>query len=556
MSRTPLVPAWALAVIASASPVQAQGTAPLRGAPSGSPPARTFICHGGPGLQVRVRADPSPSWIGPATYPTKPVQMALQFAGPASFTDADKLPAGSCAWQGWDSSVGVPPREVYVDVNHASRPAPNPASIRADLADAKRFFRFRFNYLIQGVPFVAYQGEWIPSASSPPSGPAAAPTTAAGTDGIIRQLMCRGGPSGFEFRVVADPSPAYPDPPRRIRLAIRYRVHLASDTAELALGGMNPGSCGWDMQFGAPKPQGEVIVDLQTDAQESSVSLGVPRDTSLRAALSYPDTTTLKRYLSDPRHYWIFFHRDRGEPLVMSHAAYKPDLTNLFVPVQKASTNASGTTAAGQTSVVGSLRDRGTPTSRSGATERAPTTTGSVGGPLRDPSSAAASPGTRPIPTDSTARREAAERTPTNSAPRLPDAAVASSPGVGTRTISNLQVGPGPLGVRITFDAWLGNMNPTIWAQISTERPSWNAKTRQWFYPAWRAFLSADSRSLGDDLRRWVVEPTRKLEAGRRYYYLIEVRGRDPSRNEQRTGSFTADVRTPLNRLFKPAGGR
>ena len=516
MSRRLLFLAGAVAVIATPSPVQAQGTATLQTPPSGSATTRRLICHGGPGLQVRVHADPSPSWIGPATYPSKPVRMALQIAGGAAFTDANALAAGACAWVSWDSRVGVPPGEVYFDVNATNGATPNPASIRADLADAKRFYRFLVR--LGGEPVATYEGEWIPTAPSQTAGPSTEPTTAAGTEPIIRQLMCRGGPSGFEFRVIANPSPAYPDPPQHVRLAIRYRAHVASDTTELSLGGMSPGSCGWDMQFGAPKPPGEVIIDLETDAQASSVSLGLPRDTSIRAALSYPDTATFKKYLSDPRHFWMVYHLDRGEPLAMSHAAYEPDLTNLFVPVGSAPTTASGTSAGGRSGVVGSVRDRGTPTSRSRATGPASTTTSSAGGPLRD-------------------------------------AAVASSP-IATRTISNLQVGPGPLGVRITFDAWLGNINPTVWAWISPQRPSWDETTRQWSYPAWQALLSANYRSLGDGERRWVVEPTRKLEAGRRYYYLLQVRGIDPSRPEQRTGSFTADVRTPLDDPFKPPGDR
>jgi hypothetical protein len=389
MSRTLLVLAGAVAAIAVPPPVQAQGTATLSSPPSGPPPARTFVCHGGPGLQVRVHADPSPSWRGLATYPTKPVQMALQFAGPAAFTDADKLPAGSCAWKEWDSRFGVPPGQVYFDVRHPTQSAPNPASVRADLADAKRFYLFSFNYLIEGVPFVGTPREWIPNAASQPAGPTTEPTAAAGTDPIIRQLMCRGGPSGFEFRVIADPSPAYPDPPKHVRLAVRYRVHLASDTAELALGRMSPGSCGWDMQFGSAKPPGEVIIDIETDAQASNASFGLPRDTSIRAGLSYVDTATFRRYLSDSRHFWTFFHPDRGEPIALSHGAHEADLANLFVPIEKAPATASGPPTGGRTGVAGPLRGGGgTSTTRSGA--GAPTTTGSVGGP---PGSGARPPG-------------------------------------------------------------------------------------------------------------------------------------------------------------------
>ena len=498
MSRTLLVLAGAVAAIAAPSPAHTQAQATLQTPPSGSGTTRRLICHGGPALQVRVHADPSPSWIGPANYPTKPVRMALQFAGGAAFTDADNLAAGSCAWVSWDSRVGVPPGHVYFDVNAANGAPPTPASIRADLADAKRFYRFLVR--IGGEPLATYEGEWIPSAPSQPAGPANEPTTAAGTDPVIRQLMCRGGPSGFEFRVIADPSPAYPDPPKHVRLAVRYRVHLASDTAELALGSMSPGSCGWDMQFSGPKPPGEVIIDIETDAQASNVSFGLPRDTTVRAALSYVDTATFRRYLSDSRHFWTFFHPDRGEPIALSHGAHEADLTNLFV---------------------GSIENART-TTRSGANVGATKTTGSVGGAL---------PGAK-----------------------SPDATAASSPRIASRIISNVQVAPGPLGVRITFQAAVGSVNPinpvTQW--ISTRRPSWDEKTRQWSYSPGQTILKAEARSLGGG--KFVVEPKDKLVQGRRYYYLIEVQGRDPSRFEQRTGSFTADIKTTVGDLFKPPG--
>jgi hypothetical protein len=278
--------------------------------------------------------------------------MALQFAGGAPIArlaDASNLPAGSCAWIDWDSRLGGPPGEVYVDVNAAGRPAPNPESIRTALADAKRFYLFPTRF-VGGEPLASYRGEWIPRASSQATGHATQRTTDAGIKPIIRQLMRRGGPSGFEFKVIANPSPAHPESPRYVRLAIRYRAYLASDTAELALASMTPGSCGWDMRFGAPEPPGEVIIDIKIDAQASNAGLGIPRDTSARAALAYPDTGSFSKYLSESSRFWTFFHLDRGEPLATSHGAYKPDLTNLLIgSVREAQTTASGTRTTGAT---------------------------------------------------------------------------------------------------------------------------------------------------------------------------------------------------------------
>ena len=658
MSRPLLALAGAVA-IALPSLAYAQGQAQLQTPPTGRPQTRTLICHGGPALQVRVHADPSPSWTGPATYPTKPVRMALRFAGGASFTEAGNLPAGSCGWKDWNNGPGAPPGEVFVDVNHPSRPAPNPASMRADLADANRFYYFRVSLMSE--PLAAWGGEWKPGAPSQ-TAVASTPATAAGPDALIRQLMCRGGPSGFAFKVIADPSPAYPDPPRRVRLAIGYRVHVASDTAELAPGSMSPGSCGWDMRFGAPMPPGEVIIDIQTDAQASNVAIGVPRDTSIRAALSYPDSATIRRYLTDPGHFWTFFHLDRGEPLAMSHAAHKPDLTNLFAGrIEDARTTASGTgvrTASAQGStgqVAGSLKDArpGSATLSSarvlpadGSTPittvprapaptpaPAPSPTGNVGGALRDkPSAAATAAGARTLPTDSAARQTAAVRTPTptptaglvgplrepsagaetspgadrmptdsaarrtattrtpvaaptpgagplrgtspggvkpstsratstDTAAKVPDAARVEAPQLRVNRVYDVRTAPGPRGVTITFNAEgaggesrkLGLYYPTsgILVQFSRTRPAWDERERQWTYP--RDFTAPWAGTVevanGGGFQ---AEPYAKLENGELYYYLITVFGSDPSaRPGQRTGSFRADVRTPIGNLFK-----
>ena len=608
MSRILLVAAGIVVAITHPSPAQAQGTAKLASPASGGSAASMLVCHGGPGIQVRIHADPSPSWVGPASFPAKPVRMAFRFAGGTSLAelaDAGNLPAGSCAWIDWDSRSGGPPGEMYVDVNAAGRPDPNPASLGANLADAKRFYLFPTR-LVGGEPIGSFRGEWIPRASSQAAGPATQPTTAAGIP-ILRQLMCRGGPSGLEFKVIANPSPAYPGTPRYVRLAIRYRPHLASDTAEMAFTSMSPGSCGWEMRFGAPKPSGEVLIDIQADAQASNAGLGIPRDTSASAALAYADTASLRRYLSDPSRFWIFYHLDRGEPLAVSHGAYKPDLTRLFAgSVRDARTTASGTRTTGATSSGATAAPPVAPTPTP-TPAPAPSPTGNVGGALRDdPAPAAVAAGNRTLPTDSAARRTAAARTPTNSptsgvegplrrpspgtatpaagplrgtspggaqpptsratskdtAAKIPDDARVSAPLHQANRVYDVKVAPGPLGVRLTFKAtgtggtseFRGITVPSaatagLVVQIQRTRPSWNERERQWYYPPggpW--FASVEVGREGG----FVAEPRSDLENGELYYYLITVNGTDPaSRPAQRTGSFRAYVRTPIGDLFK-----
>src|SRR5688572_6472088 len=65
----------------------------------------------------------------------------------------------------------------------------------------------------------------------------------------VRELYCRGGPSGLEFRLVANPSPANPD---FVRMALKYTVSEA----------LKPGSCNWVRTFDALEPPGEVQFDI------------------------------------------------------------------------------------------------------------------------------------------------------------------------------------------------------------------------------------------------------------------------------------------------------
>jgi hypothetical protein len=245
----------------------------------------------------------------------------------------------------------------------------------------------------------------------------------------------------------------------------------------------------------------------------------------------------------------------------------------------------------------------------------APAPAGGVAGPLRPGSSGtAATTPARALPTDSAARRSAAVRTPTPTgsaagplrdesagtaatkssravgaatAVKIPSEAVARAPRLAQSAISHVRTGPGPLGVRLTFNARvtprpvpqgdptpsdpapsnpLLDAFPTITAedllpsffdptdyirvQFSRERPSWDERERRWFYPPnWGSPWFATVRALpGDEYR---AEPYSKLEAGQLHHYLITVVSGDASMpNAYRTGSFTADLRTPLGGAF------
>ncbi len=318
--------------------------------------------------------------------------------------------------------------------------------------------------------------------------------------------------------------------------------------------------CTWSLSGSADsrREPGVVYFDVYRDAQAWAAP--GTRDTTINAAAHHADVVSLPRYLSDPDRYWIFYVDDVTDYSI-SHGHWGRG-------------GALPPSTAG--SVGGSLRDAspttvvGTPT---------PTPAGGVAGPLRDKAPGTAAPSAaRALPTDSAARRAATVRTPTPtgsvagplragaagtatvSTDRAQPAGSASTQlgatAAGTRLaerrLSNVLTTPGPLGVRITFEATgLPVFNPHngVRVEIEFEPPAWNSRERRWSYPTgWEGHWFADvTAAAGGRLK---AEPWSALQAGRRYHYLITVFATDALPEAQRTGSFTADLRTPLNGAF------
>ena len=400
--------------------------------------------------------------------------------------------------------------------------------------------------------------------------------------GRTRELRCRGKP-GIDMRIHQDSSPRYP---HFVTMVLRYEP--ATPTRSVGQEGMGlvdygmslallPGMCTWNAGAIAdiPPEPGVVYFDLRRDAQAWAAPGA--RDTTITAAVNWPDIVTLPRYFNDPERYWIFYVDDVMNVSIsfgawQSGALAFPGSGTRPAPAPAPAGTFGGTLRGGSpaTATPSSVR---TPT---------PTPTGSVAGPLRDKSpSTATSSAARTLPTDTAARRTAAVRMPTptptgtvagplrdispgtatpstsrvmptDSAAKLPDGARARSPRLVERRLSSVRTAPGPLGVRITFDATglpLANPQNSIRVEIEFEPPAWNSRERRWSYPVgWEGhwFADVDGTTYGS----FEAQPWAKLVAGRRYYYLITVSGTDALPEAQRTGAFTADIRTPLNGLF------
>jgi hypothetical protein len=398
--------------------------------------------------------------------------------------------------------------------------------------------------------------------------------------GHMRELRCRGKP-GIDLRIDQDPSPRYPG---KVTVALRYE--RPKETRSVGTVGMvtvdygrslqfQPGSCTWQYAGATdiPPEPGVVYFDLPRDGQAHAAA----RDTTINAAERFPDIVTLPRYLSDSTRYWIFF---------------VDDVTDVSISFGRLG-GAQPPTASG--SVAGSLRDASPAAAtlssarvlpadgaaRTTTVVRAPTPTasGGVAGPLRDKPSATSTPSVaQALPTDTAARRTATVRTPTptgNVAGPLragsadsatvstdraqPAGSASTQPGataagkrLAERRISKVRTTPGPHGVRITFEATgLPLLNPhhAMRVEIEFEPPAWNPRERRWSYPTgWGGHWFADIEPSGGG--RFEAEPWAKLEPGRRYHYLITVFATGAVPQAHRTGSFTADLRTPLNGMF------
>jgi len=134
-----------------------------------------------------------------------------------------------------------------------------------------------------------------------------------------RDLICRGGSSGLEFRVVANPSPRSKPDHKLVRMSLRYRVASYGPNRTTP----EPGSCGW---ASSNRPPGQVLFDERPNAQELRLQQGMPIDTSLSAAEGYEDTASIRRYMTASNHLWRFIYYEEAgvQALSDSHGPLPP----------------------------------------------------------------------------------------------------------------------------------------------------------------------------------------------------------------------------------------
>jgi hypothetical protein len=359
--------------------------------------------------------------------------------------------------------------------------------------------------------------------------------------GRTRELVCR-GKEGIDLRVEQDPSPRQP---KQVAMVFRYeRATLTRSVGQEGMGLVDygvtnaklPGTCSWNPTGSSevPPEPGVVYFDLERDAQAWAPK--GTRDTTINAAVYYPDVASLPRYLSNSEKYWVF---------------YVDDVTGISIsygpwPRGGASPPSSGGGASSPT-------DHSLTASRDGRTSDAGTVTpsspadGAVG-PVQDatPERATNRPTTISVtpPSDSAPGPSRPGDKPSTSGdtPKSGDDNAAKDArakqqarlGSGIREVN---AAPGPRGVKLSFHT---ERRARVRVQFSKVPPRWNGREARWEYQTDREtpWFASEERPFGTT--GYVAVPSHTLDAGVRYHYLITIFADAESPERQRTGTFTA----------------
>ena len=177
----------------------------------------------------------------------------------------------------------------------------------------------RAGALLVALFSVTAAGAQLPVRRSAGVGAASAPMARA--EPRLRDLICRGGASGLEFRRHAAPSPRSRD---MVTVALSFRPSRTEAGGDGQ--GLEPGTCSWPFRDAAPPEPQLVYFDTPANAQLKQKQHGSAVDNSPTAAASWPDAHTIPVYLSDPGRYWRFFVWDSAAaPVVPAsmHSAWR-----------------------------------------------------------------------------------------------------------------------------------------------------------------------------------------------------------------------------------------
>ena len=122
-----------------------------------------------------------------------------------------------------------------------------------------------------------------------------------------QELRCRGG-AGLRF-TVTDGRTTSSGEQTRIMIV---NFQPAAQPADPYGRNLQPGQCSFREHVVRTNEPNQIVQEIIDFAQLKKQLHGDPVDTSPTAAERYPDAQNVPKYLSDAKHYWIFFVRQTG----------------------------------------------------------------------------------------------------------------------------------------------------------------------------------------------------------------------------------------------------
>lgn len=126
----------------------------------------------------------------------------------------------------------------------------------------------------------------------------------------FQELRCRGG-AGLRFVVIDEGQKSSTG---EMMMYMRIDFQTAAQPADPSGRNLQPGQCAFPDRVVRGNEPNQIVQELVEFAQLKKQLHGDPVDTSPTAAEKYPDAQNVPKYLSDAKHYWIFFVHQTGPP--------------------------------------------------------------------------------------------------------------------------------------------------------------------------------------------------------------------------------------------------
>jgi len=302
----------------------------LAAALPGTPPVpdatvRQLICRGQPGVEVKVKDDPSPR-----NSRVVSVTMSYQRSTRKIGANHLELEPGHCTWNPYGyENVPAEPGVVEFDLDRAGSSAvPDPRTLPMYLGDPAHFWVFYVDDATNvAISHGAYGGKFWVGDEVRDAGEIASATSVR-----REELRCRGG-HGLAFTRGAAAGT------NQLLMTLTYAA--AADAAGAESRGLAPGTCAWVNREGARAEPGRVDFVTAGNAQLRQIQSGVTVDRSVTAAERFPDANTIPAYMTVTTHYWNFTVGLANPDSALAHAAWKRSVAGAYSTDKATSTAAT-----------------------------------------------------------------------------------------------------------------------------------------------------------------------------------------------------------------------